>query len=229
MILADEVYQTNIYYPETKPFHSFRKVLQSMGAKYNDFELISFHSISKGIVGECGRRGGYFDCVNIQNEVMEELYKLASISLCPNVHGQVLVDLMVNPPKPGSESFALYEKEVTGIYDSLKRRSEKLAKSFNSLTGVSCQKAEGSMYLFPQIRLPAKAIQKAESMGKEADVLYCLEMLDATGVCVVPGSGFLQKEGTYHFRSTFLPPEELFDDFVQRIRDFHEGFMKKYA
>jgi len=46
--------------------------------------------------------------------------------------------------------------------------------------------------------------------------------------CVVPGSGFGQVEGTWHFRATFLPPEELFDDFMQGIRVFHEKFMQKW-
>ena len=32
------------------------------------------------------------------------------------------------------------------------------------------------------------------------DAYYCLELLRQTGVCVVPGSGFGQKEGTWHFR-----------------------------
>lgn len=30
-----------------------------MPAPYNEAELFSFHSISKGITGECGFRGGY--------------------------------------------------------------------------------------------------------------------------------------------------------------------------
>jgi alanine transaminase len=51
--------------------------------------LVSFHSISKGVSGECGRRGGYYEAVNIQPEVMEQIYKMASISLCPPVTGQV--------------------------------------------------------------------------------------------------------------------------------------------
>jgi len=46
--------------------------------------------------------------------------------------------------------------------------------------------------------------------------------------CVVPGSGFGQKEGTWHFRATFLPPEEKFDSFIQRISTFHQDFMNKY-
>lgn len=49
MLLADEVYQKNAY---TKPWMSFKKVLRDMGPKYQDTELISFHSVSKGVIGE---------------------------------------------------------------------------------------------------------------------------------------------------------------------------------
>jgi len=31
--------------------------------------------------------------------------------------------------------------------------------------------------------------------------MYCYELLEETGICVVPGSGFGQRQGTYHFRS----------------------------
>ena len=29
-------------------------------------QLMSFHSVSKGVVGECGRRGGYLELVNFE-------------------------------------------------------------------------------------------------------------------------------------------------------------------
>ncbi|CAG8490407.1 13700_t:CDS:10 [Acaulospora morrowiae] len=228
VLLADEVYQTNIYQPAERPFHSFKKVLKSMGSKYDQFELFSFHSISKGMIGECGRRGGYYECTGIDKEVVDQLYKLASVSLCPNVQGQIMVDLMVKPPKRGEPSYELYQKEIRGIYESLKRRSKKLSNLFNSLEGVTCNNAQGSMYLFPRIRLPRKAIEAASEAGKKPDVFYCLAMLNATGVCVVPGSGFGQKDGTWHFRSTFLPPEELFDGFCARLKKFHQEFLSKY-
>lgn len=47
-ILADEVYQHNIY-DENSTFHSFKKVLMEMGEPYSKMELASFMSISKGI------------------------------------------------------------------------------------------------------------------------------------------------------------------------------------
>ena len=81
------------------------------------------------------------------------------------------------------------------------------------------------MYLFPTITLPQKAVETAEEKGKKPDDFYCLELLDATGICVVPGSGFGQRPGTLHFRTTFLAPGT---EWVGRIVDFHRGFMDKY-
>ena len=40
------------------------------------------------------------------------------------------------------------------------------------------------------------------------------------------GSGFGQKENTWHFRSTFLPEEHLFDDFCSGLEKFHAQFIK---
>ena len=57
-----------------------------------------------------------------------------------------------------------------------------------------------------QIKMPEKAISKARSVGQEPDVFYVSQLLEQTGICCVPGSGFGQKPGTYHFRyrSIFL-------------------------
>ncbi|KAI9263298.1 pyridoxal phosphate-dependent transferase [Phascolomyces articulosus] len=227
VLLADEVYQTNIYEPEQRPFVSFKKALKEH-PQHDTIELVSFHSISKGMIGECGRRGGYFECCNLDKGVMDQLYKMASVSLCPNVSGQIMTSLMVTPPKQGDPSYELYHKEMTGLYESLRRRSKKLEAVFNDLEGVTCQPAMGSMYLFPRIRLPEKALARAAELNQKPDAFYCDLMLEATGVCVVPGSGFAQKDGTWHFRSTFLPPEELFDDFCNGIRKFHQDFMNEY-
>ena len=118
VLMADEVYQANTYVKEL-PFHSFKKVLKSMGPEYDQVELVSFHSISKGMIGECGRRGGYFECVNVDQKVKDLFYKIASVSLCPPVQGQVMMELMVNPPKKGDPSFETFEKEHNTIYGNL--------------------------------------------------------------------------------------------------------------
>ncbi len=47
--------------------------------------------------------------------------------------------------------------------------------------GVTCNEAEGAMYLFPRVRLPAKAVQEAIKQKKTPDSFYCLALLDQTG------------------------------------------------
>ena len=70
------------------------------------------------------------------------------------------------------------------------------------------------MYAFPRIQLSARAVAAAQAEEKEPDEIYCAELLRNTGVVVVPGSGFRQVDGTFHFRTTFLPAESIFDSYI---------------
>eukprot|EP01086_Lenisia_limosa_P002782 TRINITY_DN167_c0_g1_i1.p1 TRINITY_DN167_c0_g1~~TRINITY_DN167_c0_g1_i1.p1 ORF type:complete len:472 (-),score=190.31 TRINITY_DN167_c0_g1_i1:127-1467(-) len=225
VLLADEVYQENIY-DETKPFVSFKKVVIESGL---DIELFSFHSVSKGFLGECGHRGGYMEVINVVPEVHAVLYKQASMNLCSNTMGQFMVQLMVNPPAEGTDSYKLYCKERDEQLASLKRRATKLTTALEALPGMTCLPAEGSMYCFPRIDLPEKLIAAAKEAGKAADTFYCLALLEKTGICVVPGSGFGQRPNTYHFRTTFLPQECDFDDIIEKISVFHKDILEQYA
>lgn len=88
-----------------------------------NLQLISFHSTSKGLIGECGRRGGMMELHNIDPYVQTQLYKLASSGLCSGVDGQMMMSLMVRPPLPGEESYELFAREENSIFESLKRRA----------------------------------------------------------------------------------------------------------
>lgn len=225
VLLADEVYQENIY-TKGKPFLSFKKVLHEMGADYNTTtQLVSFHSTSKGFMGECGMRGGYMELTNICETVTEQAYKLVSIGLCSNLPGQLMTSLMVNPPKLSDPSGPLFQQERDGIVESLGRRARKVAEAFNKMEGMTCNDAEGAMYLFPKLTLPPGAVTAAGIQGLAPDVYYSIELLMNTGICVVPGSGFGQEEGTFHFRTTFLPPENKMDHVIKLMADFHGKFM----
>lgn len=228
VLLADEVYQENIYTGE-KPFVSAKKAMLDLGEPYSTgVELSSFHSVSKGTPGECGLRGGYLELVNFIPESVAELYKLVSVNLCPNTTGQACVSLVINPPKPGDESYESFTKEREDELESLKRRAVLVSEAFNSMQGFSCNTVEGAMYAFPSITIPEKALKAAAEAGKPADAFYCLKLLEATGISTVPGSGFGQKEGTFHLRTTILPREEVMHDFVQKFKTFHEEFMAQY-
>jgi alanine transaminase len=66
--------------------------------------------------------------------------------------------------------------------ESLKRRAIKLVGEFNKLEGVTCNVSQGSMYTFPKITIPQKAIQAAQAADKAPDAFYAMELLNATGV-----------------------------------------------
>mmetsp|Transcript_22445 Transcript_22445/g.62635 ORF Transcript_22445/g.62635 Transcript_22445/m.62635 type:complete len:317 (-) Transcript_22445:236-1186(-) len=229
VLLADEVYQENVY-DEKAEFYSTKRAAFDAGLLENDdIELFSFHSTSKGVYGECGRRGGYMELTGIDPDVHDHLYKLASASLCSTVSGQIMTSLMVRGPEPGDESYESHEGEKAAIFSSLKRRAKILSDGLNEIPGFSCQPAQGSMYCFPSVRIPQGAIDEARNQGVTPDTLYSVSLLQKTGVCVVPASGFGQEKGRYGFRTTFLPPENEMKRVVGEIQDHHTAFVAKYS
>jgi len=231
-IFADEVYQENVYDPGVK-FYSFAKVMDDM--KETAVPLFSFHSVSKGFLGECGHRGGYTELRNMPQDVMAQLIKLQSISLCANVAGQVTTYLMVSPPQPGDESYELYRRERDGILGELKDKAAILGSEINKIPGMYLENPQGAMYAFVRFELPDDPGKDADKMSAEErmryeaerDSAYCMSLLEETGICVVPGSGFGQLPGTLHFRTTFLPPKDEMEDFVLKLREFHTGYTAK--
>jgi alanine transaminase len=226
-VFADEVYQDNVYDPKSK-FHSFKKVMDEMGEPYSKMELASFMSSSKGYMGECGLRGGYTEVVNLEPNVRAMLLKSISAMLCPTVLGQSVMDVVVNPPMPGEPSYEQYMNEKKDVLNSLAQRAKMVAETFNSIEGVSCNEVQGAMYAFPKLDIPKKAVEKAESLGQCADVFYAFQLLENTGICIVPGSGFGQKAGTYHFRTTILPQPDKLKIMLNKFKEFHLKFLAEY-
>lgn len=230
LIIADEVYQDNVF--EGK-FISVKKVLSKLlredFAAYKNVQLASLHSTSKGYSGECGQRGGYMELIGFEKDVKDIIFKLASINLCSVVSGQALVELMVNPPREGDPSYETYKHETHQILRDMLKRAKLLHQGFSNMTDVSCQKPQGAMYLFPSLQFSEEKyptlFEKAKDNHLSIDELYCAELLENTGICCVPGSGFGQVPGTYHLRTTFLPPGT---EWIERWAEFHQNFVKQY-
>merc|ERR550519_2992859 len=203
--------------------------MMEMGSPYSGMELASFMSCSKGYMGECGIRGGYSEVVNMDPEVMAMLQKSISAKLCPTVIGQACMDTVVNPPRPGEPSFELWDKERQETLDSLARKAKLVADTLNSIEGITCNTVQGAMYAFPQVHLPEKAKEAAKEASLPADVFYAFNLLESTGICIIPGSGFGQFPGTFHFRTTILPQEDMIKDMLGRIKEFHLKFLKEYS
>ena len=213
-VIADEVYQDNLWRPGAR-FCSFARSLEARGIR--EVSLFSLHSVSKGYMGECGPRGGYVECRNVEEPVLDEITKLQSIALCANSAGQIVVYTLVRPPRPGEPSHARFEQEKREILESLRRRAGMVSEGLNAIPGIRCNPVAGAMYAFPRITLPPGV----------TDGTYCLALLEETGICVVPGSGFGQADGTWHFRTTILPPVDQIESVVRRLGEFHRRFTER--
>ena len=212
-IIADEVYQDNLYGGE---FISFAKAI---GAR--KIPLFSLHSVSKGYYGECGQRGGYLEVRNppsVSNSTLsftELLFKVSSVNLCSNTIGQALVYLLVSPPQKGTDAYKLFTKEKETILDDLFAKATIIRKSFEEMDGMECFGKIGALYLFPRMNiLPPNT----------TDYGYCMSLLEETGLCVVNGLGFGQKPGTNHLRIAFLPSKESLQGILPQWIDFHNKY-----
>lgn len=215
LIIADEVYQHNVYGAE---FVSFAKVLGK-----RDVGLFSLHSTSKGYCGECGHRGGYLEARNapllegFELDFLDVLLKRASVSLCPNTVGQVMTYLMVAEPTQGSPPWARFVAERDAVLKALHDKATLIREAFGEMRGVECFGRIGAMYLFPRLSgLPEGT----------TDFDYCMALLEETGLCTVNGSGFGQRPGTSHLRIAFLPPRSMLSEVLPRWIAFHNAYVR---
>lgn len=172
LIMADEVYQFNIYAAD-REFISMKKALHDLGSEYqSSVVLASFMSVSKGYMGECGFRGGYCELINWNAEVQAQLYKCLSARLCSSVIGQGVLDVVVNCPQPGEPSFDKFEIEKNQVLADLKTKGHMVTETLKALPGFHCNSVQGAMYAFPRIDLPPKVIEAARVCASWVSVAF---------------------------------------------------------
>ena len=215
-IIADEVYQENLYGAE---FISFAKAIGK-----EDIPLFSLHSVSKGYYGECGHRGGYLEVRNPPKikgsgeRFIDVLFKQASVNLCSNTVGQALIYMLVNPPKEGTETYRQFTQEKQAILVDLYDKATLIKEAFKEMDSVECFGKIGALYLFPRLN--------KLSPGTD-DFDYCMNLLEETGLSTVNGAGFGQMEGTNHLRIAFLPSKKQLLQVLPKWIEFHNAYVNK--
>ena len=91
----------------------------------------------------CGARGGYYELINIDNDVRMQVNKLISASLCSASWGQAIMGAVINPPKEGEPSYELYKAERSNVFSRLRQKAELVSELFNSIEGVRCNAVMG--------------------------------------------------------------------------------------
>ena len=213
-IITDEVYQENVY---EAGFVSFARVLGG-----DEVPLFSVHSTSKGFYGECGHRGGYLEIRNAPRvkdtdiSFTDLVFKQASVNICSNTVGQLMIYLLVNPPPENSEPYRRFTNERRRILEDLHDKADMIRAGFDHMGGVSCFGRTGAMYLFPRLdKLP----------DGTNDFDYCMRLLERTGLVTVNGQGFGQKPDTSHLRIAFLPPRDIIEEVLPAWIDFHNEYV----
>ncbi|XP_068581074.1 alanine aminotransferase 2-like [Cebidichthys violaceus] len=221
LLLVDEVYQDSVY-GQGREFISYKRVLFEMDQEYSEtVELLSFHSLSSAQMGECGLRAGYMELVNIDPEVMHFVDTMLTTDISTPVTGQLALDLMVNPPKPGDLSFDTYTQEILLTRATLSQNAQRAQDFLNELPGMSCQPAMGGIYLYPRLHLPSEIIEKAKILEMEADVLYCQMLLEETGVFLGAGCQCGETSGNHHLRLCILVLPDTLEEVLAGLGSFH--------
>lgn len=79
-----------------------------------------------------------------------------------------------------------------------------------------------------QVDCMAVALQVEPNIPSAPHNARTRQILDESGIVLVPGSGFGQEEGTLHFRTTFLPAEETMHETLKVMAKAHGKFMDEH-
>jgi len=89
---------------------------------------------------------------------------------------------------------------ITPMLAAFKERHEYVVKRFNDMPGISCLRAGGAFYAFPDARVAISNLQKTGKIAEATDMAFAEYLLAQFDVAVVPGSAF-GAEG--YFRISF--------------------------
>jgi len=118
-------------------------------------------------------------------------------------------------PEPSqlAAAHALYtqDAEIERMRAAYERRRDLICDEISKISGMSCRAPKGAFYLFPNIT--GTGLNSRD---------FCMELLRATGVAAVPGSGF-GEGGEGYIRMCYATSEENIREGMLRMRRFMEG------
>ena len=205
VVFADEVYDKVLY-------DGVRHT--AMASLSTDVLTLTFNSLSKAYRA-CGYRAGWMYISGdktVARDYIEGLNMLANIKLGSNVPGQWAVQTALG----GYQSI----KDLVGEHGRLRIQRDLAYELIMQIPGVSCVKPKAALYMVPRLDPEMYPIQD--------DRQFFLEVLQATRVMLVQGSGFNYHDNQ-HFRIVFLPQEDALREAIQRLARFLEAYRKRHG
>jgi alanine-synthesizing transaminase len=196
VLLADEVYD-KVLYEGVK--HT------AIASLSTDVLTITFNSLSKSYRA-CGYRAGWMVISgdkSVARDYIEGVNMLANMKLGSNVPGQYAIQTALG----GYQSINDLVKEG----GRLRRQRDLAYELITAIPGVSCNKPQAALYMFPRLDPVMYPISD--------DRQFFMEVLKATRVMLVQGSGFNYPDNQ-HFRIVFLPHEDDLREAIERLAKF---------
>lgn len=193
LVISDEVYRELCF--ERAP--STASVL----AEQIDCPVITLESLSKTHMLS-GWRVGWMRFTNSERmqQLLAAIGKLASGRLCSPTPAQYAI-------KPALEGRNEFQQE---FLSDIRRKRDFAVSRVREIDGISCSIPEAAFYLLVKADLPPLV----------TDERFVLELLEETGVLVVPGSGFGCRSSEGYFRLIYLAELDTLEMVFAELENF---------
>ena len=203
IVFSDEIYDRLVMDGKTHV---------STAALAPDLTVVTMNGLSKSHC-LCGYRCGWM-VISGPRQVTEEyrhgIVELTSMRLCSNALGQLVIPAAI----ADQETPASMVRPGGRIYE----QREATVEVLKDIDGISFVKNTGAFYMFPRL--------DAKRFGITNDQVFARDLLLATRIRVVPGSGFEWREPD-HFRLVMLPEAQELRDAMLRMKDFLATYHQK--
>jgi alanine-synthesizing transaminase len=191
VVLSDEIYDQLTY----------ERPHVATASLADDVPIVTFGGLSKSYLA-CGWRTGWMIFCNTGQmpEYRTGIFRLADARLSSPLPAQ----FAVAPALDGSH------EHVAAMMAKLVTRRDLVVERIRGIPGMSVVLPRGAFYAMPRVRLP----------GVVDDEAFVLDVLRATGVLLVHGSGFGERAGTQHFRIVLLPPLDVLSTALDRVAEY---------
>lgn len=200
LIFSDEIYDRLVM--DGKQHTSIAKLAP-------DLPVVTMNGLSKSHC-LCGYRCGWMIISGPEHltaDYKKGIVQLTSMRLCANTLAQIVIPAALEDMETPHSMVAPGGR----IYEQREATCSELAK----IDGVSFVKNSGAFYLFPKLDVKKFNITN--------DKKFAADLLHATNILLVPGSGFDWKEPD-HFRIVMLPEAEELRAAIRKIGAFLDGY-----
>ena len=177
-----------------------------------DLPVVTLNGLSKSHL-VCGFRTGWMVLSgprHLTEDYRKGIVQMTSLRLCSNALSQLVIPAaMADHETPAS---------MVAPGGRIYEQREATCSVLEQIDGISFVKNKGAFYLFPKLDI--------KKFNITDDKKFAWDLLHATNILLIPGSGFDWKEPD-HFRIVMLPEVEELKAAMMRMGEFLDGYHQK--